>query len=114
MSKKALIAVTSHDQLGNLRKTGYYLPEVAHPYLALHDAGYTVDIVSPRGGRAPMDPHSFDLEDADNRRFWETPEMRAKVENTLRPEDVQPSDYDAIVFAGGHGVMWDFPDDSRL
>jgi putative intracellular protease/amidase len=114
MSKKALIVVTSHDQLGDLRKTGYYLPEVAHPYLALDDAGYEVDIVSPQGGHAPMDPHSLDLSDADIRRFWETPEMRAKVENTLRPDDVEPSDYDAIVFAGGHGVMWDFPDDARL
>jgi putative intracellular protease/amidase len=114
MSKKALIVVTSHDQLGTLRKTGYYLPEVAHPYLVLHDAGYEVDIVSPRGGNAPVDPGSLDLEDPDNRRFWETPELRAKVEHTRRPEDVDPDDYDAIVFAGGHGVMWDFPDDARL
>lgn len=114
MSKKALIVVTSHDQLGTLRKTGYYLPEVAHPYLVLHDAGYDLDVVSPKGGNAPMDPGSLDLDDPDNRRFWETPEMRAKVENTLRPEDVDPADYDAIVFAGGHGVMWDFPDDTGL
>lgn len=114
MAKKALIAVTSHDQLGTLRKTGYYLPEVAHPFLVLHDAGYDVDIVSPKGGTAPVDPGSLDLGDADNRRFWETPELRAKVERTLRPAEADPADYDVIVFAGGHGVMWDFPDDAGL
>ena len=54
MAKKALIAVTSHDQLGTLRKTGYYLPEVAHPFLVLHDAGYDVDrqsLAGPAGAR---------------------------------------------------------------
>jgi putative intracellular protease/amidase len=115
MSKKALIVVTSHDQLGTTsRKTGYYLPEVAHPYLVLADAGYDIDVVSPKGGLAPLDQGSLDLSDPDNRRFWETPELRAKVEHTRRPDQVDPADYDAIVYAGGHGTMWDFPDDAGL
>jgi putative intracellular protease/amidase len=36
------------------------------------------------------------------------------VENTLTPAQVEPSHYDAIFFAGGHGTMWDFPDNERL
>jgi putative intracellular protease/amidase len=27
---------------------------------------------------------------------------------------VDPADYDAVLFAGGHGTMWDFPDDPDL
>jgi putative intracellular protease/amidase len=33
---------------------------------------------------------------------------------TLRPDQVNAADYDAIYYTGGHGVMWDFPDDAAL
>ena len=47
--------VTSHGQLGDTGKpTGWYLPEVAHPYHVFKAAGYTCDFVSPKGGKAPM------------------------------------------------------------
>jgi putative intracellular protease/amidase len=116
--KKVLIAVTSHESLGNTgRKTGYYLPEVTHPFFALLEHGFTVeqiDIVSPQGGKAPVDPKSYDLTDPMNKQFVERPELFSKLEQTLRPVDIQASDYQAILFAGGHGVMWDFPDASDL
>jgi putative intracellular protease/amidase len=116
--KKVLIVVTSHEPLGNTgRKTGYYLPEVAHPFLALIDRGFSadeIDIVSPQGGRAPMDPNSRDLSDPKNKRFLEEPAFAAKLEHTLRPADIRPADYSAIIFAGGHGTMWDFPQAEEL
>src|SRR5699024_9657068 len=34
--------------------------------------------------------------------------------NSLVPEDVDPDNYLAIYYAGGHGVMWDFPDNEPL
>ena len=52
---KVLFLVTSHGKMGNLdRKTGWYLPEVAHPYQVFQAAGYEQVIVSPKGGKAPM------------------------------------------------------------
>ena len=33
---------------------------------------------------------------------------------TLKPEDIKPEDYAAIYYAGGHGVIWDFPDNVAL
>ena len=111
-SKKALLVVTSHERLGDTGKpTGYYLPEVTHPYYALRDAGVEVDIASPKGGAAPMDPSSGDRKDPANARFLDTAADRDKVERTARLADVDPSDYDAILFAGGHGTMWDFRED---
>jgi putative intracellular protease/amidase len=111
-SKKALIVVTSHDRLGDTGKqTGYYLPEVTHPYYALLDAGVEVDVASPRGGAAPMDPSSGDRKDAANARFLDTPADRDKAARTTRLAGVDPSAYDAILFAGGHGTMWDFRED---
>lgn len=109
--QKALIVVTSHSVLGTLgRPTGFYLPEVTHPYYALKDAGFTVDIASPQGGAAPMDPKSRDLNDPENKRFLETPEDAVKLDRTLKLGDIDVRQYGAILFAGGHGTMWDFAD----
>jgi putative intracellular protease/amidase len=44
----------------------------------------------------------------------DNPITAQKLENTLRPDQVNPSDYAAILFAGGHGTMWDFPTDASL
>lgn len=110
---KVLFVVTSHDRIEKTGKpTGFYLSEVTHPWEILVDAGYDVDFVSPKGGKAPVD--GFDLGDASNRRFWEDAVWRGKIEQTKRPAEINPADYVAIHFAGGHGTMWDFPEDAAL
>ncbi|HMN81075.1 MAG TPA: type 1 glutamine amidotransferase domain-containing protein [Burkholderiaceae bacterium] len=38
----------------------------------------------------------------------------ALLANTARPEEIDPAEFDAIYFTGGHAVMWDFPDDAGL
>ena len=57
--KRVLNVVTSHETLG---KTGYpaglWLSELTHPYFELADNGIEVDIASPKGGKAPIDPFS--------------------------------------------------------
>jgi putative intracellular protease/amidase len=106
---KVLLVVTSHGVLGTTGKpTGYYLPEVSHPVAEFKKAGIEVDIASPRGGKAPMDPSSRDLSDPVNAWFLSDTVLSAKLMNTLRLDQVDPSHYQAIVFAGGHGTMWDF------
>ncbi len=72
----------------------------------------TVDFVSPKGGKAPMT--GIDLEDPLNKAFLEDSNKMAQVENTLNPCKVDPAQYDAIFYAGGHGTMWDFPDNESL
>jgi putative intracellular protease/amidase len=112
-SQKVLIVLTSHDTLGDTGKeTGFYLPEVTHPLDAFTQAGLTVDFVSPKGGKAPM--VGIDLEDPLNKAFLEDSEQVARVENTLNPAQIDPAEYGAIFYAGGHGTMWDFADNDRL
>lgn len=109
--KKALIVLTSHNQLGDTGKaTGFWLSELTHPYYALVDRGVDVDIVSIAGGEAPVDPGSFDEKDEGNERFLTDAALTETLKNSQALADVEPGDYDAIVFAGGHGTMWDFPD----
>ena len=109
-----LIAVTSHSVLGDTgRTTGYYLSEVSHPWHALTEAGYAVAFVSPQGGEAPMDPGSRKTDDPVNAAFLASSDF-AGLSRTLRPDEVDPADYFAVWYAGGHGTMWDFADDARL
>ncbi|MGN9838225.1 type 1 glutamine amidotransferase domain-containing protein [Nonomuraea sp. H19] len=105
MSKRILIVLTSHDDLGGVEKTGYYVPEAAHPWEIFLRAGYEVDVASVRGGRPPQD--GFDPDDPAQVAFLAAPE----ASDTARLADVDASGYDAVFYAGGHGTMWDFPDD---
>ncbi len=78
---KVLIVVTSHDQLGKTgKKTGYYLPEVTHPFWSIVNSGIEVDIASPRGGKAPLDERSLDLHDEDNQKFLANANYANKLE----------------------------------
>ncbi|MEK6625944.1 MAG: type 1 glutamine amidotransferase domain-containing protein, partial [Bdellovibrionota bacterium] len=113
--KKVLIVVTGHDQLGSSeRKTGYYLSEVAHPYFKLIDAGFQIDFASPKGKAAPMDERSRTTDDAINKKFLDDVKLMDKLNDTLAVGDIHAKDYVAIFFAGGHGTMWDFPDDKNI
>jgi putative intracellular protease/amidase len=113
MKKKILFVVTSHDTKGSTgEKTGYYLGEVSHPWKVLTDAGYEVDFVSPKGGNPPVD--GFDLTDPENKEFWENKYYHQKITHSLTPAVVKPKDYVAIFYAGGHGAMWDLPNDAAI
>jgi putative intracellular protease/amidase len=112
-TQRVLFVLTSYDTLGSTGKeTGFYLSEVTHPYAVFEKANIEVEFVSPKGGKAPMT--GVELDDPINKAFLEDPTKVAKVENTLTPEQVDPARYDAIFYAGGHGTMWDFPNNDQL
>ncbi len=113
MKKKILFVVTSHDKKGNTgESTGFYLSEVTHPWEVLHNAGYEIDFVSPKGGKAPVD--GFNLDDATNKAFWNDKAYHYKIEHTFKPSEVNANDYAGIFYAGGHGAMWDLADNAEL
>ncbi|MEJ2464650.1 MAG: type 1 glutamine amidotransferase domain-containing protein [Candidatus Thiodiazotropha sp.] len=106
--KPVLFVLTSHGSKGSTGEpTGYYLAEVTHPLAVLEAAGIEVELASIQGGEPPVD--GLDLEDATNARYWNDPRFRDAVTHTKRLQDVDPANYSAIFFAGGHGTMWDFP-----
>jgi len=113
MSHRVLVAVTSHAEKGSTHEpTGAYLAEISHPYAVLREAGFTVDFVSPAGGRVPLD--GVDRKDPVNAAFLDDPKALAHLHESLRSSEATSAGYDAIFFAGGHGTMWDFPDDAGL
>lgn len=72
-------------------------------------------LAQPLGGNVPLDPKSLgDSLDESTKAYYENEAFMNKLKNTLKPSDVNASDYDAIYFTGGHGTMWDFPDNAEL
>ena len=113
ITKKVLFVVTSHEQMGDTgRKTGLHLGEVSHVYKPLHDAGYTIDIMSPKGGQTFM--YGTDMNDANNVWFMQNPTAYHKLTHTLKPAEVKAEEYAAIYFVGGHGTMWDLPENKEI
>ena len=111
---RVLFVLTSHDKLGNSgKKTGWYLEELSSPYYAIKDAGYKIDIASPKGGAAPLDEESKKPEDGANKRFLQDKEAMKQVQNTLALSKVKAKDYKAIVFPGGHGPMFDLAENKE-
>lgn len=111
---KALIVVTSHENLGDTgRKTGFYYDEMSVPYWALADAGYSIDIASIKGGTPPFDVGSYGeigKRPAAVQRFLDDPISMTKITETTPINAIDPTDYDAVFLPGGHGTMWDFTD----
>jgi putative intracellular protease/amidase len=112
--KRILMIVTSHEKLGSTEtKTGFWLEELAAPYLEFVRRGATVDVASPAGGRPPADPKSESNPTPAVRTFLDDPSATAKLAASLKLSEVT-SDYDAYFVVGGHGVMWDLASDPAL
>jgi putative intracellular protease/amidase len=110
---RILIVLTSHDQLGDTgKKTGFWLEEFAAPYYLLKNAGASITLASPKGGRPPLDPKS-DLPENQTeatKRFRTDAAAQAELARSTRLTGVSADDFDAVFYPGGHGPMWDLAD----
>lgn len=110
--KKILFVVTSHDEMGDSgKKTGLWLSEVAEPYFIFMNKGIEVTVASPKGGEVPIDPAS--LEGA-----HENPILKLFLEDkmdilkhTVSLDKIDFHQYDAVLYPGGHGLLWDLSQD---
>jgi len=100
---------------------GFWWAELTHPYWAFTEAGYGVEIRSPRGGALQADGYS-DPEDASGYSahdilslgFKKSPAHAALLESTKSIDGVQVSDYDALFVTGGQSPMVTFRGDAKL
>jgi putative intracellular protease/amidase len=111
--KKILMALTNvdHYEGHDERKTGVWLEEAYTFYDVLTKAGFEVTFASTDGSRIPVDPASADEKiqaESSSGGFWDG------MEHSVKFSDVNPDEYSAIYFCGGHGAMWDFPDNRTL
>lgn len=115
MSNKILVVLTSVEKYPNLnRATGLWLGEAVHFVKKVEAAGYQVDYVSPKGGYTPVDPHSLAMADPTDWEWYQKKEFMNRLGTTLTPSEIKPDEYVAIYYTGGHGVIWDFPENQAL
>ncbi len=117
MTKRILHVVTNVAHYADpTQPTGLWLSELTHAYEIFAARGYQQRLVSPRGGESPLEPRALGWPHADaSAKAWLADEARlALLADTAAPEQVDAEAFDAIYFTGGHGVMWDFPDDAGL
>ncbi|MEO1049711.1 MAG: type 1 glutamine amidotransferase domain-containing protein [Bacteroidota bacterium] len=113
MSKRILFIVSSANEIGpNSRKTGNYLPEVAHPYAEFADKHYEVDFASVTGGEPPIDGLEL-TDDPLNVAFLQGEGLQL-MKQSKKIEDVDVANYDAIFVPGGLGPMVDMPDNQSI
>lgn len=110
---RVLLVLTSHSELGRTGlKTGFWLEEFAAPYYFLKDKGVKITLASPKGGQPPLDPKSEQemFQTEATRRFLADKETQDLLSKTIKLEDVNSNDFDAIFYSGGYGPLWDLAD----
>lgn len=102
---------------GTKHPSGYWAEEFVVPHRILSEAGFTVDIAAPDGGKPTPDPVSLKPEVAGP----EAPEYAAYIEQhaaelagPLPLSEVDVDVYDAIFIPGGHAPMEDLAHDPDL
>jgi len=114
---KILVVMTNHSAYPSRSdKTGLWLTELTHFYDVALAAGYDMDFVSPLGGQVPLDERSLKsiYLDKSARQHLADPAFMQKLKTTLAPNTINPTQYKAIYYTGGHGTMWDFPNNKAL
>lgn len=115
LDKRILMVLTSQATMGDSnRPTGVWFEELTTPYYHFTDAGFEVVLASPKGGLVPVDPQSREEATSSVVRFTSDAKAMSQLENSLPLVEVSSTDYAAIFLPGGHGTMFDLPDDSVL
>ncbi|AYE51961.1 type 1 glutamine amidotransferase domain-containing protein [Priestia megaterium] len=108
-NSKILMVVTNGHTMENGELAGIWLTEFSEAYLEFKKEGYEVVVASPKGGTSPVDPNSLtdDVTDEDK-------EAGKLLENTKSLADISSQEFAGMFVPGGHGTMFDFPDDTHL
>ncbi|WP_150459944.1 type 1 glutamine amidotransferase domain-containing protein [Nesterenkonia ebinurensis] len=118
MSKRVLVVVTNvdHYETEPSHPTGLWLSELTHAYDIFEKHSFEQTIVSPAGGKSPLEPRSLKFPNYDkSAKAWRNnPARMALLDDTTSPEQIDSADYDAIYLTGGHAVMFDFPGSEGL
>jgi putative intracellular protease/amidase len=114
--KKILIVVTSTATYESGLETGLWLSELTHIYDKANAQGYEITIASPKGGSVPLDPESLKplVLDQISKKYWEDVAFREELKHSKSLQEVANDEFDLVYLAGGHGTMYDFPDEPTL
>lgn len=114
---KILIVVTGTGFFADGKlPTGLWLSEFTHIYHCAEERGYEIVVANPEGGNTPVDPESLKplFLDEMSKEYWENPGFKEMLSHVKSLSEVVGLQFDCIYLAGGHGAMYDFPDNAVL
>jgi len=101
----ALFVVSEH---------GYWGEECVEPLTTLEAAGVDVTVATPTGNPPQVDERSIDPDNVGEEtaeQVRDVDENHPGLNDPRRVTTVAAADYDAVVFPGGHGTVWDVNQD---
>jgi putative intracellular protease/amidase len=100
---------------------GFWWAELTHPWWVFTEAGYEVEIRSPKGGPLqadgysdPEDASGYSAHDVLSLGFKKSKAHAALLENTKSVDGVKVPEYDALFVTGGQSPMVTFRGDAVL
>jgi putative intracellular protease/amidase len=120
--KRVLIILTAASSMpledGTDHPTGFWAEEFIVAHRGLLAAGLEVVLATPGGKPAPVDPGSLSLQMLGESLAREYVEYLTGIDGVLHHpvavDEVETSDFDAIVMPGGHGPMVDLAADEAV
>lgn len=112
-----LVIMTNHSEYPTRSdSTGLWWTELTHFTDIVEAAGYKTVFTSPQGGKVPLDERSLGwlYMDGSAQAHLDSALFRERLDNTFPISDIDPSQFAAIYFTGGHGAMWDFRDNADM
>ena len=103
-AEKILLVSTNVAEFNGL-SSGTFLMEIAIPYDRFRRAGYEVDVVTPRGGKAAF--YKSGREPAPVSTIEADPEFQTEMSYSLSPAQVRARDYVAVLIPGGYAQFTD-------
>ena len=101
----ALFVVSEH---------GYWGEECIEPLQTLDSAGLDITVATPSGDPPVLDKRSADREEVGEEtaeRVMDAHETDERLNDPVALTEPEASDFDAVVFPGGHGTEWDINQD---
>jgi len=110
---KVLVLVTNHSTLGDTdEKNGTYAPELTHALHEFLEAGFDYDIASIKGGTAPL--YGEEEKDTVNQAILADDDFQSRINNTIPATQISASDYDAVFYPGGFGLLSDLAENTTV
>ena len=98
--------------MGEGKPAGCYIPELVYPYWVMMREGIEVDFTCP-GKKGPA-LTGTDLKDPAQVRLLSDSGVMGRITGASEPKRIDAEKYQAIFYTGGHGGLYDFPDNRSL
>ena len=114
--KRVLIVETNIRNYYNTTEvTGLWFSEMANFISQLQKNNINFDFMSPLGGFVPLDPKSMtNMTNEMIEIYKENNLIQSGLAETMNPYIINVNKYVAIYYTGGHGAIYDFPDNEEI